>query len=185
MSGESLGSIVVDLDRCWGCKTCEVACSLEHRLDPRLSFVRVEAFHSKGSIPGSAQGKSFVPVLCQHCREPACVASCSSGALAKGADGIVRSDPGACIGCGVCEEACPHGAIAILPDSGNPGICGLCATRQASGRLPACVQHCPGRALTLALPEDRLRTVEDSKIHWAVGLTEYKAKRCRCQESIG
>ncbi|TXT44321.1 MAG: hypothetical protein FD137_1595 [Spirochaetes bacterium] len=58
-------------------------------------------------------------------------------------------------------------------------------TRQASGRLPACVQHCPGRALTLALPEDRLRTVEDSKIHWAVGLTEYKAKRCRCQESIG
>lgn len=177
MIGNSLGSIVVDLDRCWGCKTCEVACSLEHRLDPGLSFVRVEAIQGMGGIPGSAQGKSFVPVLCQHCHDPACVAACSSGSLLKGADGIVRSNPEACVGCGACEEACPHGALIILPESGNPGICDLCADRQTSGRLPACVQHCPGRALTL--------TTVDSKIRWAVGLTEYKAKQCRCQKSLG
>jgi Fe-S-cluster-containing dehydrogenase component len=182
MSDRALKSIIVDLDRCWGCRTCEVACSLEHGLPPNLSFIRVEEARSNSPIPGSPQGKSYVPVLCQHCDDPACVAACPSEALIKGADGIVYANPEACIGCGACEESCPYRALIVLPESGKPELCDLCATRQKSGRLPACVQHCPGRALSLKEPESAAIPVSGAdsqrapKTEWAVGRTVYKAR---------
>ena len=181
MSDRALKPIIVDLDRCWGCRTCEVACTLEHELSPGLSFIRVEEVRGSGPIPGSLQGKSDVPILCQHCDDPACVAACPSGALLKGTDGIVYANPEACIGCGACEDSCPYGALIVLPDSGKPCLCDLCATRQKSGRLPACVQHCPGKALSLAdsVPATGDETREPSKgpkHNWAVGRTVYKAR---------
>jgi Fe-S-cluster-containing dehydrogenase component len=181
MSDRALKPIIVDLDRCWGCRTCEVACSLEQGLAPGLSFIRVEEARSSTPIPGSPQGKSYIPVLCQHCDDPACVAACPSGALLKGSDGIVYANPEACIGCGACEDSCPYGALIVLPDSGKPGLCNLCASRQKSGRLPACVQHCPGRALRLAdsIPATGDETTEPAKgpkHDWAVGRTVYKAR---------
>ncbi len=182
MSDRALNPIIVDLDRCWGCRTCEVACSLENELPCGLSFINVEGIRGDGPIPGSPQGKSFVPVFCQHCDDPACVSSCPSGALAKGADGIVRANPEACIGCGSCEDACPYGALFVLPETGKPGLCDLCARRQRTGRLPACVQHCPGRALSLKEPlisaasESLAAPEREPKSEWAVGLTTYKAR---------
>ncbi len=182
MTDKALLTIVVDLDRCWGCRTCEVACSLEHGLAPGLSFIAVEQNRGRAPIPGSPQGKSFVPVFCQHCDDPACVSACPSGALDKGADGIVRANPEACIGCGACEDACPYGALFVPPETGKPGLCDLCAARQLTGRLPACVQHCPGRALGLkdiesvAVSGIRSETEPEPKSEWGVGRTVYKAR---------
>jgi Fe-S-cluster-containing dehydrogenase component len=181
MGDKALAPIVVDLDRCWGCRTCEVACSLEHRLAPDLSFIYVEEKRESSPIPGSPQGKSFIPVFCQHCDDPACVSACPSGALVKDGDGIVRANPEACIGCGACEDSCPYGALILLPESGTAGLCDLCVSRQVSGRLPACVQHCPGRALSLADSGDETasaaqKTEQKLKFGWAVGRTVYKAR---------
>jgi len=149
MSNEALLSI--DLDRCWGCGTCEVACVLEKKTGPGKGFIKVEESRSEGgeALPGSPQGRSFVPVLCQQCDEPACAEACPSGAILQGVSGLVEIDADLCIACGACEPACPYGAIAISSASGKPGKCDLCASRQGVGLLPACVQHCPGKAITL------------------------------------
>jgi len=179
MSDEALLSI--DLDRCWGCGTCEVACALEKKTGPGMGFIKVEESRSDGgeALPGSPQGRGFVPILCQHCDEPACVDACPAGAIVRGGSGLVKIDSEPCIACGACEEACPYGAIAISPDSGKPGKCDLCASRQSAGLLPACVQHCPGKAIALG-PAPAAggagRGVPVLKRAWTVGKVRYIAR---------
>ena len=148
-------SLSIDIDRCWGCRTCEVACSLEKKLGPGRSRIRVEQVDSgkNGTVPGALQGRAFVPILCQQCSDPACVSTCPTGALRSGDSGLVDFDEALCIACGVCESACPYGAIFLSAETGMPEKCDQCISRLRSGRLPACVQHCPGKAIRVGRPK--------------------------------
>ncbi|PKL07282.1 MAG: hypothetical protein CVV53_00250 [Spirochaetae bacterium HGW-Spirochaetae-9] len=180
MANEAL--LCIDLDRCWGCGTCEVACALEKKTSPGMGFIKVEESRSKGgeALPGSPQGRSFVPVLCQQCNEPACAEACPSGAILRGVSGLVEIDADLCIACGACEPACPYGAISISSVSGRPGKCDLCTSRQEAGLLPACVQHCPGKAITLGgaasgAPNETTQ-VRGTSRGWSIGKVRYIAK---------
>jgi anaerobic carbon-monoxide dehydrogenase iron sulfur subunit len=149
--------IVVRLDKCVGCRSCETACSAEH--SPARSMVRSQA--SVGSVqprirvrfgPAGYQGKKGgnpYPVWCRHCDYPKCANACLSGALVKGDDGVVRHDPSKCIGCGVCITVCPFGAIAR--DGVGPSIvkCDLCPDRVS----PACVAACRSGAMIIQWEE--------------------------------
>jgi len=140
--------------------------------------VKIEEVREAGpaALPGSPQGRAFVPVLCQQCDDPACVFACPAGALAKNASGIVEFDADLCLACGACESACPFGAIALSQSSGMPEKCDLCASRQSAGLLPACVQHCPGKALWLGSSLPGIDLARGHKRSWSFGKVEYRAR---------
>jgi ferredoxin len=66
-----------------------------------------------------------------------CAAACPTGALSRAPGKTSRSEevavplfePGACVSCGLCEEFCSDGAIAIIPLSGAKDIEGAQAER--------------------------------------------------------
>jgi anaerobic dimethyl sulfoxide reductase subunit B (iron-sulfur subunit) len=133
----------IDLSRCTGCKACSVACQDRAGLPDDLDWLRVEA-HEGGLYPHPTL--VYRVVHCFHCAEPACVASCPTGAMGKGAGGWVQVDAELCIACGACIAACPFGAV-VMGTEGTACKCDGCVDELARGWNPTCVRACPMRAL--------------------------------------
>jgi len=90
-----------------------------------------------------------VPVLCQHCEDPACLSACKNDAINQRDDGIVIIDPTKCKGCGLCKEACGYGVIYQNAESGICQKCTMCAHLLDAGwEKPRCVNACPVDALS-------------------------------------
>lgn len=88
----------------------------------------------------------YFPRICNHCLNPACVASCPSGALYKrGEDGIVLIDQNRCRGWRSCIAACPYKKTYYNWQTGKSEKCILCYPRLESGQAPACFHSCVGR----------------------------------------
>jgi molybdopterin-containing oxidoreductase family iron-sulfur binding subunit len=98
--------MVIDLDRCTGCRACMVACKIENNT-PESAFWMYVFRMEEGEYPSTKI--SFLPRPCQHCDNPPCVKVCPVGARFKRADGIVATDWERCIGCRYCEVSCPYG----------------------------------------------------------------------------
>ncbi len=97
--------MVVDLERCVGCYACMIACKQEHFLPPGIFWGRLVVGET-GKYP--AASKQLYPVLCNHCKEAACVNVCPTGATTRREDGIVTVDYDQCVGCRYCLVACPY-----------------------------------------------------------------------------
>ena len=88
----------------------------------------------------------YLPRLCNHCLNPACVAACPSGAIYKREeDGIVLIDQDRCRGWRMCVSACPYKKIYFNWESGKSEKCILCYPRVESGMPMACAESCVGR----------------------------------------
>jgi Fe-S-cluster-containing dehydrogenase component len=98
--------MVVDLDRCQGCRGCMEACKIENNTVEANFWMYVFRFE-QGTFPETKM--SFLPRACQHCDNAPCVKVCPVGARFKREDGLVLTDPDRCIGCRYCELACPYG----------------------------------------------------------------------------
>jgi len=96
--------MVINLDKCVGCYSCVAKCKQEHFLPPGMTWGKLLVCES-GSYPTAI--KHTYPVLCNHCKEPACIEACPTGATQKRDDGIVWVDQTRCIGCKFCVTACP------------------------------------------------------------------------------
>lgn len=88
----------------------------------------------------------YLPRICNHCLNPACVASCPSGALYKrGEDGVVLINQNVCRAWRMCVTACPYKKSYYNWNTGKSEKCILCYPRIESGLAPACMHSCVGR----------------------------------------
>jgi molybdopterin-containing oxidoreductase family iron-sulfur binding subunit len=192
----------LDISRCIGCRRCVYACAEENNQsrDPQVHWIRVlamekekgvdfehaDAYYQPDSVP--EDGRFYVPVACQQCRNAPCTKVCPTGATWTEPDGIVVIDYDWCIGCRYCMAACPYGARHF--NWGPPSIpkaslnththylgnrprpagvvekCTFCIQRTRAGRYPACVEACPVGARkfgNLLDPESEIRYVIEHK----------------------
>lgn len=88
----------------------------------------------------------YLPRICNHCLNPACVAACPSGAAYKREDdGIVLIDQDRCRGWRYCVSSCPYKKPYYNWQTGKMEKCLLCYPRIENGSAPACFHSCPGR----------------------------------------
>ena len=88
----------------------------------------------------------YLPRLCEHCLNPACVASCPSGSIYKREeDGIVLIDQDKCRGWRMCVSGCPYKKIYYNWKSGKAEKCIFCYPRIESGQPTVCAETCVGR----------------------------------------
>lgn len=137
--------LVIDLDRCHGCYSCEVACKMENGVALGSYYNKVMTVGPFGEFPKLSQ--YFLPVACQQCEDAPCTHVCPTGASYRDADtNIVLVDKAKCIGCKYCMMACPYGVRSFNPEEKVVEKCTLCGQRTSQGEKPACVHNCPAHA---------------------------------------
>jgi molybdopterin-containing oxidoreductase family iron-sulfur binding subunit len=159
-----------------GCTRCMEACDSAHNI-PDISNKAHEikwiwnepvdrVFNADDTrYMEASRREEWIPVLCNHCDSPPCVRVCPTGATWKREeDGIVMMDWHRCIGCRYCMAACPYGSRSFnwvdprpYIETLNPNFptrtigvvekCTFCPERLVVGKLPACVEACPEKAL--------------------------------------
>ena len=170
--------MAIDFRKCRAGKDCEdclSACRLAHNIPEipeterevkwiwKERYEKVFPFQQSDYTRQAFEGH-VLPVLCNHCADPACVRVCPTAATWKREDGIVMMDWHRCIGCRYCMAACPYGSRSFNWSDPRPYIrnltsefptrskgvvekCNFCEERLANGRLPACVEACREKAL--------------------------------------
>jgi nitrate reductase / nitrite oxidoreductase, beta subunit len=109
----------------------------------------------------------YVPRICNHCANPACVAACPSGAIYKrGEDGIVLINQKKCRAWRLCVTACPYKKVYFNWNAGKSEKCILCYPRLETVQVTACMHSCVGRIRYLGVllyDADRLKEVASSE----------------------
>lgn len=161
-------SVLVDVTRCIGCKSCMASCKSWNDLPAQKG-----AFSNSWDSPGKINADSWTSVLnymiedgnelkwrfvkkqCMHCNEPACESACFTHSFVKTKEGAVVYKPTEikkdyCVGCRYCMIACPYGVPGFQWDKAFPYVmkCRFCYERiKEEGLDPACVNCCPSGAL--------------------------------------
>jgi len=139
--------LIIDLNKCVGCRACEMACHQRNNLPEDKSYIRV--------LPKGEEGESwFLPVQCQHCKEPPCEQVCPTSATYHHRSGVVLINEKTCVGCKYCAVACPYNARTYDHNTGLVDKCWLCLDWVLGGGLPACVQACVLGARTFGRRDD-------------------------------
>lgn len=140
------GKILIDFEKCFACRTCEIECAFSHSRKGNF-FEFIGNPDKKASVKIKNISGFITPLRCLHCDFPSCVIICPSGALKKDENGIVIVDTEKCVGCGMCVVVCPYGVPEIDRDKKIYTKCDLCIERLKNGKLPSCVISCPNKAL--------------------------------------
>ncbi|TDE88880.1 nitrate reductase subunit beta [Occultella glacieicola] len=94
----------------------------------------------------------YLPRICEHCLNPACAASCPSGAIYKREeDGIVLVDQDTCRGWRKCVTGCPYKKVYFNHRTGKAEKCTFCFPRIEVGLPTVCAETCVGRLRYIGL----------------------------------
>jgi nitrate reductase / nitrite oxidoreductase, beta subunit len=124
----------------------------EHgHLDPVVAQLR-EQVADKVKFEYEQSFMFFLPRICEHCLNPACVASCPSGAMYKRSeDGIVLVDQDRCRGWRMCVTGCPYKKVYFNHRTGKAEKCTFCYPRVEVGLPTVCSETCVGRLRYIGL----------------------------------
>lgn len=157
------GIILADPSRCVGCQRCELACVEfnDGRAQPSLARIKVARslnFGPQGPVGGPGMQGAFgnglvAQGVCRQCPHPVpCATACPQNAIqldsSTGAR-VVKTQ--ACIGCRLCQTACPWDMIVFDEATQTSSKCFLCHGK------PKCVEACPAEALRYVAWRDLTR----------------------------
>jgi len=147
--------IIVEIEKCLACKSCEIACAVAHSKSKVLEEATQEQPKPQRRVTVQAAGEFAVPLQCRHCEDAPCITVCPTAAIHREeANGPVLIEQDKCIGCKYCLVACPFGVIEASHDGKVMVKCDLCFERAKAGQIPACVEACPTKALKLGSEKD-------------------------------
>ena len=160
--------LTIDYDKCTGCRTCEMACSLQHEAAVNPSLSRIQVI--KGDIEGEG-----IPMVCAQCDPAPCLDACPTNARCRDEEsGRVVTDDDRCIRCRTCVAVCPFGAIGF-----NPTVRKIFSCDQCDG-TPQCAEFCSYDALHYVDESDVNRQLAKDA---AARVTEAKQRLVRAQVS--
>jgi carbon-monoxide dehydrogenase iron sulfur subunit len=152
--------IYCDITKCVACKTCELACAVEHSKSKDLFRALTEKTKPKKRLAVQTVDNKTVSIHCQHCQDAPCVVACMSGAMSKDKRaGTTLHNKEKCVGCWMCVMVCPFGAIVRDIESHIAVKCDLCSDRDDY----ACVTACPTGALFVGTKEEFEKKIKEKK----------------------
>ncbi|MDR0875352.1 MAG: carboxypeptidase regulatory-like domain-containing protein [Clostridiales Family XIII bacterium] len=164
---------VIDIGRCTGCYCCQIACKDEHcgndwspyakpQPDTGQFWLKIDE-HIRGTIPKVKM--HYLPHLCNHCENAACITACPHSAIYKREDGLVIIDPEKCEGCKKCVDACAYDAVFFNDELKISQKCTGCAHLiDTDDDVPRCVQSCTTECLQFGEEEDLADLIKDAVV---------------------
>ncbi len=138
-------TIRIDVDKCNGCKACEVICSAFHAA-PRYSSNNPE--RSRIRVIHDAIRDIYVPVYAGEYAAAEC-----AGRDRYTIDGKEYEE------CAFCRASCPSRDLFKEPDSGLPLKCDMCES-DPTLEQPKCVEWCLADALIYEEREEEVEEVD-------------------------
>ncbi len=147
------GVLLADPTRCVGCQRCELACTEcnDGRAQPSLARIKIARsvnFGPAGPTGGAGMHGDWGDGLvlqgtCRQCPHPVpCATACPQTAIKQDPETGARVvDPVLCVGCRLCQQACPWDMLSFDTQTGIATKCFLCHGS------PKCVAACPAAAL--------------------------------------
>jgi benzoyl-CoA reductase subunit BamC len=130
---KTVKAIRIDVEKCTGCRACEMACSAFHA-KPRYSSVNPA--RSRIRLVADEINDEYVPVRAGNLTRSEC-----DGRHYYQINGKQYSE------CSFCRASCPSRDYFIEPDSGLPLKCDMCEDEPALAE-PLCVTVCQPGCLT-------------------------------------
>jgi Fe-S-cluster-containing dehydrogenase component len=172
----------------WPQKTHEDWSNKTHLIDRLTPYNWI--FVQKVTVSANGHDKDiYIPRRCMHCDNPPCSKLCPFGTNKRSPEGVVYIDPTFCFGGAKCRTVCPwsvpqrQAGVGIytyldpLPVGGGVMYkCNLCLNRIREGKVPACIDSCPQKAMAFgsreAIIQEAKRRAAQYNGH-IYGLTEH------------
>lgn len=125
--------LIIDLQKCDQCESCEVHCGYHNR-----------PLNGDSGISGLRERATFA-LICRRCSIASCMDACEFDALQRDDEGIIKRHNMRCVSCKMCAHACPFGTIYTEMLTFYSVNCDSCLGSRDTE--PACVASCPHGAL--------------------------------------